>query len=152
MATFKAPSPLLGTWELVSFWWRLPSGEVTQPWGAHPAGRITYDADGYVTALLMHELRNEADGHCSSADLQADFSAYFGTYTVDTDRLVITHQVAASLSATHASGEITRNYELKDDALTLSFIRPRDGVPVTYSLVWKHISTPRHTRHGDIGP
>ena len=142
MAASEPRCPLLGTWDLVSFWWRLPDGQITEPWGKHPAGRITYDADGYVTALLMHEARNEADGKGSPATINADFSAYFGTYTVDTDRQVILHQVAASLSAAHASGEITRTYELKDDALILSFIRPQNGVPVTYNLVWKHISRP----------
>ena len=25
---------------------RLPDGSVTEPWGAHPVGRITYDSDG----------------------------------------------------------------------------------------------------------
>jgi hypothetical protein len=134
---------LLGTWELVSFWWRpLPDGSVSKPWGAHPVGRITYDANGYVTALLMHELRNEAHGLSSPTEILSEFSAYFGTYTVDPGQKVVVHQVTASLSKAHASGEIRRNYELTKDALTLSFTRAWEGVPTMYSLEWKRISPP----------
>ena len=142
MVTFEAPASLLGTWELVSLWWRFPDGQTTEPWGAHPVGRITYDARGNVTALLMHEARNEADGRGSPADIQDDFSAYFGCYTVDPEGGVITHRVSGSLSAAHASGEIRRNYEIKDGILNLSFIRPREGEPVVYNLTWKCISRP----------
>jgi hypothetical protein len=143
LVNFEPFPPLLGTWELLSFWWRtLPDGGVTKPWGAHPVGRITYDANGHVTALLMHELRNEADGLSSPPGIEAEFSAYFGTYTVDPEQKVVVHQVAASLSKAHASGEIRRNYELNEDALTLNFTRAWQGVPTTYSLEWKRISTP----------
>ena len=140
MAIFEPLPSLLGTWELVSFWWRLPDGHTAEPWGVHPVGRITYDANGNVTALLMHESRNEAGGQSSPAEIQTDFSAYFGSYTVDIEGGVITHHVAGSLSAVHASGDIRRNFELKDGVLNLSFIRPREGVPIVYNLAWTRIS------------
>lgn len=142
MADGSAEALLLGTWNLVSFSARLPDGSVTEPWGAHPVGRITYDADGQVAALLMHELRNEADGRSSPPDTQAEFSAYFGSYKVDVARGLVTHQVAASLSAAHASRELQRHYELRDGVLTLSFTRPRNGLPVIHVLSWKRVSTP----------
>jgi hypothetical protein len=80
MDSFVPLSSPLGTWDLVSFWWRLPDGEMVQPWSEHPVGRITYDANGFVTAPLMHESRNEASGQRSPAEIQADYSAYFGSY------------------------------------------------------------------------
>ena len=142
MNIFEPFLPLLGTWELVSFWWRsLPDGSVIKPWGVHPVGRITYDANGYVTALLMHELRNEANGVSSPEEIEGEFSAYFGTYTIDTEQKMVVHNVVASLSRAHASGEIRRNYELTQDGLTLKFTRPWEGVPTTYSLNWRRIST-----------
>jgi len=88
----------------------------------------------------VHESRNEAGGQSSQAEIQADFSAYFGSYIVDTEGGTVIHRVAGSLSAAHASGEIRRNYELKDGVLNLSFIRPREGVPVFYNLAWTRIS------------
>ena len=142
MVSLTPLSSLVGTWDLISFWWRLPDGKMVEPWGEHPVGRITYDANGYVTTLLMHESRNEADGQDSPAELQADYSAYFGSYIVDVEGGIIVHRVAASLSAIHASGDIRRNYELKNGLLSLSFTRPREGAPVVYTLTWKRISAP----------
>ena len=128
---------LVGTWELIDFS-RALDGRVTAPWGSQAVGRITYDADGHVTALLMHEQRNEANGRPSSPDVQSAFSAYFGTYTVDTAKRIVTHQVGASLSAERASGELRRNYQFKDGMLILTFTRPQDGA--TNTLKWKRIS------------
>jgi hypothetical protein len=130
---------VVGTWDLVSFSARLPDGSVIEPWGT-PAGRITYDGDGNVTALLMHELRNEAAGRPSPPGTQGDFSAYFGSYKVDTVRGIVTHKVTGSLSAVHASHELQRNFELSNGVLTLSFIRPLNGLPVVHVLTWKRIS------------
>lgn len=132
---------LLGTWALMSFSARLPDGSATEPWGAHPVGRITYDPDGNATALVMHELRNEADGRSSPPDTQAEFSAYFGSYKVDVARKLVTHKIAGSLSAARASHELQRNYELRDGILTLSFTRPRNGLPVAHVLPFKRVSS-----------
>lgn len=144
MVNLAPLSSLLGTWDLVSFRWHWPDGRTVEPWGEHPVGRITYDANGYVTALLMHELRNEAGGQGSSPEIQTDYSAYFGSYLVDVAGGIIIHRVAGSLSAAHASGEIRRNYNLEDGLLNLSFTRSREGVPVIYTLKWKHISPSGH--------
>jgi Lipocalin-like domain len=108
--------------------------------GSQPAGRIAYDADGHVTALVMHEKRNEASGARSSPEVQADFSAYFGTYSVDTAQRIVTHHVRGSLNAQGASGELRRNYELKDGALILTFTRQQDGAMNT--LRFKRVSRP----------
>ena len=131
---------LVGTWELTDFSRRATDGNVTAPWGSQPAGRIAYDADGHVTALVMHEERNEASGARSSPDVQADFSAYFGTYSVDTAQRIVTHHVRGSLNAQGASGELRRNYELKDGALILTFTRQQDGAMNT--LRFKRVSRP----------
>lgn len=144
MADIASGSLLWGTWEIVSRSQRLSDGRVIEPWGAHPAGRLTYDADGHVTALLMHERRNEANGRASPPDIQAAFTAYCGTYTVDVTRQMVTHTVTASLSAARASGDLQRHYELRDGALILTFTRMRDGVPVTNIHVFKRISTRPH--------
>ena len=92
----------------------LLDGSAREPRGAHPVGRITYDPDGNVTALVMHELRNEADGRSSPPDTQVEFSACFGSYKVDVARAFVIHKIAGSLSAAHASHELQRNYGLRD--------------------------------------
>jgi hypothetical protein len=139
--TAQAASPsLLGTWELVTFTSRQADGRIEETWGPHPAGRIVYDADGNMTALLMHERRNEGDGTGSPPELQGEFSAYFGTYRVDAAQGIVIHQVTASLAAARASKELRRNFEIRDSMLILSFVRTRNGVSVTQELIWKRIS------------
>src|SRR4051812_20143464 len=97
----------VGTWELSSLTSLMVNGDVTDYW-PNAVGRITYDADGHVTGLLMSGRRNEANGISSPPDAQGEFTAYFGTYRVDAAQGLITHQVDASLSATQAAGELRR--------------------------------------------
>jgi Lipocalin-like domain len=131
---------LLGTWELDSMSWNYPDGRKVEPWGK-PAGRITYDADGNVLALLMHEQRNQADGKACDPETLPNYSAYFGTYRIDSASGVIRHQVAASLNI-DASGELRRTFAFEDGKLILGFTAMRDSVPVTRRLVWRRISKP----------
>ena len=138
--TLQEARVLVGTWELTDFTRRATDGRVTRPWGNHPAGQITYDGEGQMMALLMHESRNEASGRPSMREVEAEFSAYFGSYTVDPAQRVITHHVRGSLNAERASGDLRRNYELNDGALILTFTRPQDGA--TNTLVWKRMSRP----------
>ncbi len=101
---------IVGMWELVSVIWTYPDGRATEPWGV-AAGRLAYDAAGNMMALLMHEARNEAGGQMSTPAAQSQYSAYFGTYRVDTANGVITHQVTGSLQGENASGELRRDFK-----------------------------------------
>ncbi|WP_084113036.1 lipocalin-like domain-containing protein [Belnapia moabensis] len=60
----------------------LPRWPSNPSWG-RPAGRITYDTEGNMMAVLMHERRNEAAGQGRSPETRSQYSAYFGTYCVD---------------------------------------------------------------------
>jgi hypothetical protein len=126
---------LVGVWDLVSVRTRWPDGRVTEPWGAAPVGRLTYDADGSMIALLMDARRNQAEGGAVPADVQASVAAYYGTYTVDPARHVVTHHVAASLRASEA-GSIERRYTLNGDTLVLIANALYEGAKVTHTLVW----------------
>ncbi len=135
-------SPVVGTWELVSLTWTTPDGRAVQPWG-NAAGRITYDANGNMVALLMHERRNEAQsGSRAAPETLSQYSAYFGTYRVDPANGVIAHHVTGSLNGENASGELRRDFKFEDGMLMLGFTTIRDGVPVTRRLVWRRISSP----------
>lgn len=128
-----------GTWELLTLSTRWPDGRVTAPWGDHPIGRIIYDGDGRMTTLLMDGGRNQADGRAVPPDIQARVAGYYGTYTVDTARRVVTHHVAASLRATEA-GSIERRYELRGDTLILTAKAMFEGAPVTHTLAWRRVA------------
>jgi hypothetical protein len=132
------PSQIVGTWELVSMTWTYPDGRSIEPWGK-PAGRISYDADGNVIAMLMHERRNQANGLAADSEALSSYSAYFGTYEVDTASGIIRHRVMGSLND-NASGELQRTFEFEDGFLILGFTVSNDGVPVTRRLMWTRAS------------
>jgi hypothetical protein len=140
MPSFSAEIALRlhGTWELISMSWSYPDGRRVEPWGK-ASGRITYDPDGNVVAMLMHERRNQADGGAGDPATLPSYSAYFGTYAVDPAEGIIRHQVAGSLNA-DASGELKRTFVFEDGLLILGFTTMRDGMPVTRRLEWKQIS------------
>ena len=43
---------IVGTWKLVSYWNVAATGEKSAPYGEHPAGFITYTADGRMSAII----------------------------------------------------------------------------------------------------
>ncbi|MBS0516929.1 MAG: lipocalin-like domain-containing protein [Proteobacteria bacterium] len=126
----------IGTWELVSVVAAWPDGHATNPWGDHPPGRLIYTKDGRMLVLCMHEFRNEAARSVIPPELQNEAAGYFGTYKVDSDRHVVSHAIVATLRPSE-SGTIDRTYEFKDGELYLRAKATRDGLPVTYVLVWK---------------
>src|SRR3954451_6704011 len=133
-----AVGQLVGIWELISMSWTYPDGRSIEPWGK-PAGRISYDIDGNVVAILMHERRNQADGAAAEPATLSSYSAYFGTYEVDAESGIIRHQVKGSPNE-NASGELQRTFGFQDDFLILGFTVSNDSVPVTRRLVWKRMS------------
>jgi lipocalin-like protein len=134
--TANDSSRFIGTWDLVSVEARWPDGHITAPWGANPPGRLIYSKDGRMSALLMHEFRNQATRNEVAAALQNEAAGYFGTYTVDSARHIVSHHVEATLRSVE-SGTIDRSYEFKSGNLYLIAKATRDKLPVTYVLVWR---------------
>ena len=128
-------SQLVGTWELLSIHTRWPDGRVTEPWGAAPVGRLSYGADQRMSAQLMDARRNQADGRQVSSDLLNSAASYYGTYSIDTSRRVVTHQVIASLRV-NESGVLDRRYEMRGDTLILAADAIFEGEAVTHTLYW----------------
>lgn len=133
---------LVGVWDLVSVKTRWPDGHVTEPWGTAPVGRLSYGADGGMSTLLMDARRNQADGRAVPAEVQASVAAYYGTYTIDPARGVVTHHVATSLRASEA-GSIERRYTLSGDTLVLIANALYEGAAVTHTLVWHRATVGR---------
>jgi hypothetical protein len=126
----------IGTWDLISVEARWPDGHVTAPWGVNPPGRLIYTNDGHMIALLMDERRNQATRNEVTAALQNEAAGYFGTYTVDSVKHVVSHHVEATLRSVESS-IINRTYEFKGAKLYLIAKAVRDKLPVTYILAWK---------------
>jgi hypothetical protein len=129
---------LIGTWDLVSVTAQWPDGHATKPWGNHPPGRLIYTKEGRMLVLCMHELRDEATPRAVPPELQNEAAGYFGTYKVDPTRHIVSHAITTTLRSAE-SGTINRTYAFRSGRLYLIAKAKRNGIPVTYVLVWKRI-------------
>ena len=135
-AANPSTAPFVGVWDLVSLETHWPDGRVTEPWGAHPAGRLTYDADSRMSVVMMHEERNQASRGDVPSELQDEQAGYFGGFTVDPERRLVFHHVAASLRRSE-SGVIERAYEFKDGTLVFTITGKGQGASVRTFQTWK---------------
>jgi hypothetical protein len=99
---------LIGTWRVVEFADLDKGGKWQYKYGEHPRGYIVYDATGHVHVQIMKvpplapfSEANTDDGKPPSAEhalaAYTAYVAYFGTYTVDEEKHMVTHRVEGSL-------------------------------------------------------
>jgi hypothetical protein len=132
----------LGTWKLVSFESRSPSGEVTYPRGRNPVGRLTYDPDGRMAVHIMQPGRAKFASENSRAATAAEaesayrgYSAYYGTYTVDEAASHVIHKVEASLFPNWVGTDQKRFFRFEGNRLTLEADQPAGRS----KLVWERV-------------
>ena len=72
-------------------------------------------------SLIVHERRNKAQsGSRAAAATLSQYSAYFGTYPINTVNGVIIHRATGSLNGESAAGELQRTFKSEDGMLILS--------------------------------
>ncbi len=131
---------LLGAWQLVSYQILDPNGGPSRP-GAYDVGRITYDRSGQMSAQLMHSTNKAAQPPATDADRATAYRryiGYFGPFTVDEAKGMVTHHVAGSSNPSFVGTNLVRYYAFSADgnSLTLSI---RSGDRVTQALQWERI-------------
>ena len=126
--------------------WRLTAGELVSANGAvrdmhaEPVGRLTYDANGYMTAQTMSAERAPyASANPLAATAQelglgaANVVSYYGTYEVlEAEHLILHHLEMAALPNWIGSTQ-RRHFELAGDRLVLS--APLDAETVRLSWI-----------------
>lgn len=119
------PNPFVGTWRMVS----IDSGE-SRLFGESPVGLLMYDAEGHVAVQIMRNPRPEfaanTMGFPTPKDVQTAYKsyyAYYGTYSVDTEKGIITHHLQGSLRPGDVGKDFKRAYTLGEKTLSL---RPVD--------------------------
>ncbi len=117
-----------GVWQLVSFEQNESDGNVSHPYGDMPVGRLTLDAAGHLSVVVMKPGRvasvnsTAAIATASAEDLRqiADgFMAYYGNFQVDDSTKTLTTKVEACTIPSWTGSEQKRTYELAGDTLTL---------------------------------
>ncbi|GAA4546616.1 lipocalin-like domain-containing protein [Pseudonocardia xishanensis] len=141
------PDDLYGTWELVSFVRLVEDEVIGDVLGPEPVGRIGYQPDGRVTALLMQRDRPwPADGDFLQADdptrgaAALGFVGYGGTFSVSGD--VVTHRLDISLYPEHPGTDLVRIARREGERLVLRTEerRTRSGRALYDELTWRRWS------------
>jgi Lipocalin-like domain len=145
---------LVGGWSLISRETHLENGELVVDSGlsATPMGVLLYDASGHVAAQLSRRDRTVAmigaecasaaatKGTSDTAQTVLGYDAYFGTYTINAAKGIVTHHLQAAIWPGDIGKDIDRSFVLEGDRLTISFhTTTREGVRVTRTLVWNRM-------------
>lgn len=130
--SYETRSPLVGTWQLLTFEVVRPSGE-TLPilflGGRAGTGVIIYSADGWMSVQIAGAARPsvEADDPTRrdhpperGAAVANSYYAYYGRYEIDPAARTVRHFIAQALHPDEAGRTYERRYEIEGDVLTLS--------------------------------
>ena len=137
---------LVGTWKLVSVSSSTSTGERDEtPYGASPAGFLTYTGDGRVTALISYGGRKSLSfggGTLAPLEEQAEafktFFAYAGRYTLSGDKVI--HSIEVSSIQNYVNMDLVRSVKFQDDRLTLvTPPTPVNGKIQTVELIWQRL-------------
>jgi Lipocalin-like domain len=130
---------LAGSWKLNSWTIQIIGGEVTEPFGPNPKGRVVFTPDGYVTFVIVAANRKPAANDAESAALLKTIMAYSGRFTIDGDKF--TTKVDMSWNELFTGQDQVRFVKLEGDKLSIrtaeqtSAVYP--GKKVVGNLIWE---------------
>lgn len=121
---------LIGTWRLREFADLDNDGKWVYRFGESPRGYFVYDGTGHVHIQIMKvpplARFPEADSEDAASPTAEHalaaynaYAAYFGTYTVDTHKHIVTHHVEGSLAPDYTDTDQPRPFKLTGDRLEI---------------------------------
>ena len=142
----SAEDTIVGTWKLVSTAATTAEGKIlSSPMGEHPAGFLTYTAEGHVSLLITHEGRPKLSGDRLDSPIEeranafSTMVAYAGRYTIQGNRL--THHIEAASSENWVGTDLPRIVTYRGNRVTLEApMRERHGVVQKFEQVWERVA------------
>ena len=140
-------------WELVGIERRGADGELLPSDSEDRVGYIMYDPAGYMGVVIQRGSRQAyADVRPTSEEAREalrTYTSYFGTFTVDEAKGVVTHHLRGSLNPSGAGSHYERAFEISGDRITLQ--PPTGPSGVQSRLTWQRVPdlaelTPEHQR------
>jgi hypothetical protein len=137
---------LAGTWRLRSRIDLTASGErcLEPTLGEDPVALVFFDRAGHFAAQFMKRDRATtvpaAAGGSNNTRAVDGYDAYFGTYSVDEERGVVTTTLLGALAREHVGAVLTRAMRVDGDTLTITLDTTSiGGQPVTRTLTWLRV-------------
>src|SRR5262249_19583553 len=128
-------SRLIGAWRLVSYEDRSDKGETLYPYGREPRGILMYDAAGSMSIQIMKmphsHLASGSEDQVAPDEQQTLFDsyiAYFGRYSVDMARGIVTTHVEGDLYDVYVGRDEARPFHFDGDRLVLTPDWTLDGI------------------------
>jgi Lipocalin-like domain len=124
----RRAAPWIGTWNMTAVESRdSAAGPWRRPFGEAPYGYVTYNADGTHTMNFTRTpvpamFAAGSDRGGTEAELRATYEGYFswfGRYTVDPVRGIITHRIEGSLWPSWRNTVQERPFAIRGDTLFL---------------------------------
>ena len=147
---------LVGAWRLVSLETVRANNEVIYPfYGKHPEGLLIYDRSGWMSVQIVSDpkpmlptnntresfLASPASEKVSAID---GCYAYFGTWSVDSAGMNVTHHIDQSLYPGERGENGTRQFSIDGNHLTLKAKAHEMGEDHQRKLVWERLSSAQH--------
>lgn len=118
---------LLGTWQLVHSVVIHDDGHIYHPYGEDAIGCLVYDKRGNMSVQICRKKRpsftcntfNDASKE-ESAHLLKDYLSYFGKYSINESKKIVTHHIAGCLFPNNIGKEIERQYRFYKNKLCLT--------------------------------
>jgi len=121
---------LVGTWRVAEFADLDEHGKWRYWFGEHPRGYFVYDATGHIHIQIMKvpPLAPFPESNWDAGTLPspehalaayAAYDAYFGTYTLDAEKQMVTFHVEGSLQPDYTNTEQPRPFRLEGDRLVI---------------------------------
>ena len=137
---------IVGTWKLVSTGATTADGKsVASPMGEHPAGFLTYTADGRMSLLITHDGRPRLSGDRLDSPIEERANAfstmvsYAGSYRLDGNRLI--HHIEAASSQNWVGTDLPRTVTFNGNRLKLEApMQERHGVVQKFEQIWERIT------------
>ena len=145
--TLRIERSVVGTWKLITYKDTSDAGTESYPWGKEPAGMLIYDNAGHMAVQIQRTPVVKLSSGGESALKRADkeklidtYTAYFGRYVVDWQKMTITHYVEGNLFPFYNGTAQLKTFELTDDRLTLKVTWAEDGKKMSGVRIFKRIS------------
>ena len=140
---------LIGVWTLIRCERKLKDGRTEYPYGEKPAGRISYDKAGRMSAQLMRPGRrstvtpglNFIAGNAGADEIReavAGYAAYYGTFDVDASSTTVIHHVQGALVPSWVGTDLKRTYRFEGKQRLLLSATTSLGV---LDLLWERESS-----------
>jgi hypothetical protein len=137
-------SSIVGFWKITGFSSKVAAtGEIREPFGAHPGGYYVYTRGGHAMVVLIGDNRKApaaaSPTDTERADLFKTLAAYSGTYQVGGSKVIV--HIDASWNQSWTGTDLVRTVEISGNKQTNTFTTKSalDGQDIINTVTYERV-------------